>query len=75
MTTPNVPSFVTSVATVARFSLLRLLRGKKLRLAAGATFFVVIAAIVARYAREDATAETAYRDALGYGFFRFLVYL
>lgn len=76
MAAPPVPSFASSVATVLKLSLVRLVRGRKLRLGILAMVLVVVAAISARYVAGDAVepAELV-EEAVRLGFFHLLCYL
>lgn len=76
MAAPPVPSFGSSVATVFQLSMVRLVRGRKLRLGVLAMALVVLAAIAARYVAGDAVepAELV-EEAVRLGFFHLLCYL
>jgi ABC-type transport system involved in multi-copper enzyme maturation permease subunit len=78
MPAPPAPSFAASVGTTIQLTLVRLVRGRKLRLALLATGLVVIAAISARYAvGENATVtpNDLVEGAVRLGFFDLLCYL
>lgn len=72
-----VPGFGSSFATIFRMSLVRLVRGRKLRIGALATVLVVAAAIAARYAVSDADIEPELlvQKAVSLGFFGLLSFL
>jgi ABC-type transport system involved in multi-copper enzyme maturation permease subunit len=83
MAAPQAPSFAAAVATTIKLSLVRFVRGRKLRLALLATGLVVIAAVSARYAAGEASAdagagiepEELVQAAVRLGFFDLLCYL
>lgn len=75
MTTLAVPSFASSLAAVARLSMLRTLRSKKLRLALVGVALVVGGTLAARYLGDGAAAEETFEKGLATGFFSFLVFL
>jgi len=71
-----IPTFGASVTTVMRLSLIRLVRGRKLRLGMLAMILVVSAAIAARYLVGDAIEpEQMVEEAVRLGFFNLLCYL
>lgn len=76
MASPQAPSFGSSVATIFKLSIVRLVRGRKLRLGVLAMALVVTAAIAARYvAGEDIEPNDLVREAVRLGFFSLLCYL
>lgn len=75
---PPVPSFGAAVATTIKLTLVRFVRGRKLRLALLATALVVLAAVSARYAAGDDAGiepEDLVDAAVRLGFFDLLCYL
>jgi ABC-type transport system involved in multi-copper enzyme maturation permease subunit len=77
MASMSAPGFGGSFATVFRLSLVRLVRGRKLRLGVVATMLVVIASIGARYAVSgtEIEPETLVQQAVSLGFFGLLAFL
>lgn len=70
------PSFGSSVATTFKLSMVRLVRGRKLRLGVLAVLLVVIASIVARYVAADAIEPVdLVQGSVRLGFFHLLCYL
>ncbi len=74
MTQP-APSMVTAMIAVARLSLKRLVRGKKLRLAAIAFVLVFATAMLVRYTVAVEDPKAGLRILVEWSFFRLLVYL
>lgn len=75
MSAPRPPDLATATMSMFRLSWTRLVRGRKLRLGIAATLLVVVIAIAARYAREDAHGADVLEASLRLGFFGLLVYL
>ncbi len=72
---PPAPGFLSSTAAMIRLSFLRTLRGRKLRVAAVATFVVVLFPAVVALVSEDAEPVAIVTGGLDWGFFRLLVFL
>lgn len=72
---PSAPGFATAVGAVFRFTVLRLLRGRKLRFAIVALVLVVGATLIARYVVDPEDPRGLVEDAIGRGFFGLLGYL
>jgi hypothetical protein len=72
---PPVPDLGTAILAVLRLSWTRLVRGRKLRLGIVATVLVVVAAIAARYAADEADPADVVEAGVRVGFFGLLVYL
>lgn len=75
MSAPRPPDLASATISMFRLSWTRLVRGRKLRLGIAATLLVVIIAIVARYATEDAEGASVFEATLRIGFFGLLAYL
>jgi ABC-type Na+ efflux pump permease subunit len=76
MASPQAPSFGSSVAVVLKLSMVRLVRGRKLRLGVLAMVLVVLSAIAARYvAGENIEPAELVQEAVRLGFFHLLCYL
>ena len=72
---PPVPGFGSSTAAIVRLSAMRTLRGRKFRVAAVATFVVVLFPAVVALVSDDAEPVAIVTGALDWGFFRMLVFL
>lgn len=70
-----VPDLATSVASVFRLNVLRILRGRKLRLGVASLALVVCATVIARYSVDVDAPERLVEDAARVGFFGLLAYL
>jgi len=75
MSAPPAPSFFGSTGALARLSLLRTLRGRKLRVAAVAVGVVILFPAVVALVKEDAETAEVVRSGIDWGFFRLLVFL
>jgi len=75
MTAPDAPAFTTSIVAVARLTSVRLMRGRKLRLAVIATLLVLFAVVASRYLGDGVQPATATREGTEWGFFRLLIFL
>ena len=78
MPAPPVPSFGAAVGTTIQLTLVRLVRGRKVRLALLSTALVVIASVAARYAVSENAEVTPHDIVVGgvqLGFFDLLCYL
>jgi len=69
------PSIVSSTMAIARLSAKRVIRGRKLRVAAVAAFVVVLFPAVVALLESDAIAVDVVRGGIKWGFFRLLVFL
>lgn len=75
MSAPPAPSFFAGLAAVVRLAMLRTLRGRKLRVAAAATFVVILFPAVVALLEEDADAADVVSGGIDWGFYRLLVFL
>ena len=75
MSAPAAPSFARATTTLARLSLLRVLRGRKLRVAAAAVGVVVLFPAIIALVEGDAETAGVVRSGIDWGFFRLLVFL
>lgn len=75
MSAPPVPSFFSGVGAVARLSMLRTMRGRKLRTAMIATLVVVLFPAIIAILDDTAEATDVVRGGIDWGFFRLLVFL
>lgn len=75
MSAPPAPSFFSGVGAVVQLTLLRTLRGRKLRVAAIATLVVLLFPAAVALLEEDADAAAVVRGGIDWGFFRLLVFL
>ncbi len=75
MSAPPAPSFFSGVGAVMRLSMLRTLRGRKLRVALVAAVIVIVFPAVVALLEEDADAAEVVSGGIDWGFFRLLVYL
>jgi ABC-type transport system involved in multi-copper enzyme maturation permease subunit len=72
---PPAPSSFAATKAIFRLQWRRLIRGKKLQLAAGVIGLVLLAVLAARYAGEGADAAEVVQKGTTLGFFTLLVYL
>ena len=75
MSAPPSPGFAASTMAVARLAALRVLRGRKLRMALVATLVVVLFPAVVALVKDDADAATVVKGGIDWGFYRLLVFL
>lgn len=75
MSAPPAPSFFAGVAAVVRLTMLRTLRGRKLRVAMIAALVVILFPAVVALLEEDADAVQVVSGGIDWGFFRLLVFL
>lgn len=75
MTAPAAPSFFTATGALGRLSVLRTLRGRKLRVAAVAVAVVILFPAVVALVKEDAETASVVRSGIDWGFYRLLVFL
>lgn len=75
MSAPQVPSFAQSVASVFRFQLMRISRGRKLRFGFVAIALVVGGVLVARYTGAGSESTDIFKIGVRLGFQRMIVYL
>lgn len=75
MSAPPVPSFFAGTASLVRLTLLRTLRGRKLRVAAIATFTVLLFPAIIALSSDDADATAVVRGGIDWGFYRLLVFV
>ncbi|HJL17368.1 MAG TPA: ABC transporter permease [Sandaracinaceae bacterium LLY-WYZ-13_1] len=75
MSAPPAPSFFGATGAVSRLSLLRTLRGRKVRVASVAVAVVILFPAVVALVKEDAETAEVVRAGIDWGFFRLLVFL
>lgn len=72
---PPAPGFIASTVAVARLTLLRTLRGRKLRVAGAASLVVILFPAVVALLEDGADPAAVVRGGIDWGFFRLLVFL
>lgn len=75
MSPPPPPNLIHSTMAIARLTLLRTLRGRKLRVALVAAFVVILFPGVVALLADDADAVEVVSGGITWGFFRLLVFL
>jgi ABC-2 type transport system permease protein len=75
MSAPPTPSFLASTGAVSRLSFLRVLRGRKLRVAVIATKVIILFPAVIALLERDADAVEVVTSGIDWGFYRLLVFL
>lgn len=75
MSAPPAPSFFSGVAAVVRLTMLRTLRGRKLRVAGIAAIVVILFPAVVALLEEDVDATAVVSGGIDWGFFRLLAFL
>lgn len=75
MSTPALPTFAQSTASVFQFQWLRITRGKKLRFGVVAVLLVVIGVLAARYAGTPSEVASTFKSGVRLGFQLMLVML
>jgi len=74
-TAPAVPGFGSSTASMIRLSMLRTLRGRKLRVAAVATFVIILFPAVIALVSDEGEPVDIVTGGIDWGFYRLLVFL